>query len=160
MNNRLTIEEYGCALSLIGKGRSEDYFTRTAAVAIAEDKRILGIAYNGLSDGMIVPDWMKLEENRAKKSDFYIHDVNNLFPLLKKGECHTLCATLAPCIACARIACAYGVSKVVFLKEYHRCDKYKEFFDFHGIECYELSSASKKNIQNYLSDMNNFKELV
>ena len=156
---RLTIEEYGCMLSLIGKGRSEDYFTHTSGVAISKDKRILGISYNGLAAGMEVPQWMKQEENRVKKADFYLHAEDNLFAMVKKGECHLLCINISPCISCCRTIVANGVKRIVYLKEYHRCNKFKEFFEFYGIECYELSAKSKQNIKGYLLNQSNFQEL-
>ena len=158
-DGRLSIEEYGCLLSLIGKGRSEDCFTHTSGVAISKDKRILGISYNGLAPGMIVPDWMKKEDNRAKKSEFYLHAEDNLFALIKKGECHLLCLNISPCISCCRTIIANNVTRVVYLKEYHRCNKFKEFFKFYGVDCHELSMESKKNIKLYLRNDFNFEEL-
>ena len=158
-DERLSIEEYGCMLSLIGKGRSEDYFTRTSGVAISKDKRILGISYNGLGEGMIVPEWMKKEKNRVKKSEYYLHAEDNLFSLIKKGECYLLCLNISPCISCCRTIAANKVSRVVYLKEYHRCNKFKDFFNFYNIDCVELSPVGKLNIKKYLSNMINFKEL-
>ena len=158
-SHRLTIEEYGCLLSLIGKGRSEDPHTKVSAVAIAKDKRIIGISYNGLSSGMKIPKWMTLEKNRAEKADYFIHDVDNLSSLLKKGECHTICANLSPCISCCRTLAALNVQSVVYIKEYHRCNKFKKFFKFHKIKCRQLTNKEKQNIKRYLTDMSNFTEL-
>ena len=155
INDRLTIEEYGCMLSLVGKGRSEDHFTHVSGVAISKDKRILGIAYNGLKAGMEVPAWMTLEENRERKNDFYLHAEQNLFSLVERGECHLLCLNLSPCINCCHTIAANEVKRVV----YHRCNKFKPLFEFYGIECYELSAASKLKISNYLTNQNNFAEL-
>lgn len=156
---RLTIEEYGCLLALVGKSRSEDHFTHCAAVAISKDKRILGISYNGLKSGKIVPNWMKEEENRVKKSSFYIHAESNLFALLKKGDCDLLICNISPCISCCNTIVSHGVRKVVYIKEYEKCNKFKEFFDFHKIEYKELNKKSKERILEYLKDLNNFKEL-
>jgi deoxycytidylate deaminase len=158
--NRLTIEEYGCLLSLVGKSRSEDYFTHCSAVAIGKDKRILGISYNGLSHGMEVPEWMKLEENREKKSDYYIHAESNLFSLLNRGECELICLNISPCIRCCNTIAAHSVKRVVYLKEYPKCNKFKGFFDFHKINYEELNLKSKNKILNYLTSMDNFKELI
>lgn len=156
---RLSIDEYGCALSLIGKSRSEDYFTHCAAVGVTVDKRVIGISYNGLKSGATVPEWMRLEENRSEKSLYYIHAESNLFSLATKGECHTVYLNISPCIACCNNIVANGVKRVVYLKEYHACEKFKKFFDFHGIEYRELSLEEKQNIKNYLADLANFKEL-
>jgi deoxycytidylate deaminase len=157
--HRLTIEEYGCLLSLIGKGRSEDPKTRVSAVAIAKDKRVIGISYNGLKSGIEVPTWMFIDENRIKKAEYFIHAEQNLFSLLKKDECDLLCLNLSCCIKCCQTVAAHNVKKVVYLQEYHGCNKFKEFFKFHTIDCHELSVEGKQNIKNYLTDMTNFKEL-
>jgi deoxycytidylate deaminase len=159
-DTRLSIEEYGCMLSLIGKGRSEDCFTHTSGVAISKDKRILGISYNGLKAGMQIPNWMKLQENRAKKSDFYLHAEDNLFSLVKRGECDLLCLNISPCISCCRTIAANNVRRVVYLKEYHRCNKFKEFLAFYDIDYAELPIISKQNIRRYLLDDRNFEELM
>ena len=156
---RLSIDEYGCLLSLAGKSRSEDFFTHCSAVGITKDKRVIGISYNGLKAGMDIPDWMKLEENREKKSDYYLHAESNLFSLIKNDECYTIYLNISPCLACSRIIAAQNVKRVVYLKEYHRCNKFKEFFDFYGIEHLELPRQNKDNIIKYISDINNFKEL-
>ncbi len=158
--NRLNIEEYGCFLSLAGKSRSEDYFTQCSAVAIDKNKRILGISYNGLSHGMEIPEWMKLEENREKKSEYYLHAESNLFSLIRGSECDLICLNISPCIACSRIIVSHNVRKVVYLKEYHRCNKFKEFFDFHNVKYEELSKQSKDKILTYIKNTDNFKELL
>ena len=156
---RLSIEEYGCLLSLAGKSRSEDLFTNCSAVAIAKDKRILGLSYNGLKKGMQVPDWMKLEENRQKKSEFYIHAEQNLFNVIKNEECDILCLNISPCLNCSKIIVAHNVRKVVYLKEYHRCSRFKEIFNFYGVEHQELPKESKERIRDYLLNQSNFSEL-
>lgn len=143
----------------MGKSRSEDYFTHCSAVGMTKDKRVIGISYNGLKSGMEVPQWMKLEENREKKSDFYLHAEANLFSLIKGNECHTVYLTISPCLPCSRIMASHHVQRVVYLKEYHRCNKFKEFFDFYGIKYEELSKESKLNITNYLKNTSNFSEL-
>ncbi len=158
--DRLNIEEYGCLLTLIGKSRSEDYFTHCSAVAISKEKRILGISYNGLTHGMEVPEWMKLEENREKKSDYYIHAESNLFSLLEKDKCELICLNISPCIRCCNTIAAHSVKRVVYLKEYPKCDKFKGFFDFHKIEYKELERESKNKIHSYLTNFDNFKELL
>jgi len=160
MNNRLSIEEYGCMLTLAGKSRAEDYFTHCGACAIDVNKRVLGISYNGLKKGFKIPDWMKEHEKRLLKNKFMIHAENNLFAMVKKDECDTLCLNLSPCEPCSKIIVANGVNKVYYLKEYHREQTFKEIFDFYKVEYHELSSSCKLNIKNYLTDMNNFPELI
>jgi len=160
MSNRLTFDEYGCLLALMAKSRSEDKFTRVGGAAFDYNNRVLGVSYNGLKSGHDLPDWMKLEENREKKSDLFIHCESNLCALLTKGQCKTIYLTLSPCIKCCQSVAALNIQRVVYLKEYEKCNKFKEFFDFHGIVYEELPIDSKDNIYNYLGDLHNVEELL
>lgn len=157
---RLTFDEYGCFLALVAKSRSEDWHTKIGGIAMDVHGRVLGASYNGLKSGQVMPDWMKLEENRDKKGDFFIHCESNLCAQLTKGKCHTLYLTQSPCIKCCQNIAALDIFRVVYLKEYKRCNKYKEFLDFHGVKFEELSKNSKNKILNYIQDLNNFDELI
>lgn len=159
LKNRLTIEEYGCMLTLAGKSRAEDYFTHCGACALDKNKRVLGISYNGLKKGFDIPAWMKLSENRILKNKYTIHAENNLFAMVKKDECDILCLNLSPCFKCMSIIAANEVRRVVYLKEYHRDQEFKEFFDFYKIEYQELSKDSKDKIKHYITTQSNFPEL-
>jgi len=159
MENRFTFEEYGCLLALMAKSRCEDPFTKIGGIALNKDGRILGASYNGLKPGAIMPNWMCLEDNRKKKSDFFIHCESNLCAFLTKGECHTMCLTQSPCIKCCQNIAALDIQKVIYIKEYEKCKEFKEFFDFHKIECKELTNESKEKILNYIKDILNFSEL-
>lgn len=150
MSDRLTFEEYGCLLALMAKGRSPDPHTKMGGVALDKNGRLLGASYNGLKSGVEIPEWMTKEENRELKGDFFIHAESNLCALLKKGECQTICLTQSPCIRCCQNIAALDIKKVVYIKEYHRCDKFKKFLDFHGIEYQELPLISKQKIVRYI----------
>jgi len=157
--DRLSFDEYGCLLALMAKSRSEDPFTKVGGAAFNKEGRCLATAYNGLSRGAILPDWMNLEENRVRKNDYFIHCEANLCSLLKRGECETVYLTISPCVSCCQNLVALGVKRVVYLKEYHRCNKFKEFFIFHRVSYEELDDQSKQNILNYIKELNNFEEL-
>ncbi len=157
--NRLTFDEYGCLLALSAKSRAEDPFTRCAAVALDEKGNVLGSGYNGLKSGIEIPEWMKSEKNRARKTDLFIHAESNLCARLVRGQCHTICLNISPCIKCCQQIAALDIKRVIFVKEYEKCDKFKDFCNFHGIECQQLSKESKKNILDYITNMDNFKEL-
>ena len=153
--NRLTKDEYGCLLTIAGKGRSEDIFNQVSSAAFDENGRVLGISYNGLAPGMAVPDWMLLEENRVKKSKLFIHAESNILNLIKRGECHTLYTNLSPCFSCSQQIISHNIFKVVYWREYDKCKEFKELFDFYNIEYYELSRSSKLNVLTYLEEQVN-----
>lgn len=156
---RLSKEEYGCLLALAAKSRSEDPHTKIGAVALSADNRVLGTAYNGLKPGRYVEEWMTKEENREAKGDVFIHAEANLCALLRKGECHTICLTQSPCIKCCQNIAALDIVRVVYLKEYS-CKKFKNFFEFHGVEYFQLSFESKQRIADHIRNFSNFTELL
>jgi dCMP deaminase len=158
--NKLSWDEYGCFLALCGKSRSIDPHTRIGGCAINNENRVLGVSYNGLKSGVEMPEWMKLEENRERKSDLFIHCESNLCALLVKGQCKTIYLTQSPCIKCCQNIAALDVKRVVYLKEYKKCNKFKDFLSFHRIDFEELSNNSKNNILNYIKELNNFDELM
>lgn len=153
---RLTFEEYGCLIALGGSLRSEDETTKVGAAAFDYNNRCIGISYNGLKAGMQVS---KLKETLGEgsyldtKSSYFIHAEQNLCALLKKGECKTICLTISPCERCCQTILALDIKKIVYLKEYHRCNKFKDIFDFYGVEYRQLDSANIDNIRGSLRAM-------
>lgn len=158
--NRLTKEEYWSYLALAAKARSVDPHSKIGAVGLSEDGRVLGMGYNGLKSGFELENWMFLEENREKKADYFIHAESNLCALLKKGECHTICITQSCCIKCCQSIAALDIKRVIYVKEYEKCSKFKDFFKFYNIEYMELPKESKQRILEYIKDSNNYKELL
>jgi deoxycytidylate deaminase len=156
---RLTFDEYGCLLALCAKSRSIDPHTRIGGCAFDKENSVIALSYNGLKPGVEMPDWMKLEEYREKKGDLFIHCESNLCARLVRNECESIFLSNSPCIKCCQNIAALNIKRVVYLKEYHRCNKFKEFFDFHGVEYRELNTKEKNRIREYLFDVNNFTEL-
>lgn len=152
--NRLTFDEYGCLLALCAKSRSEDPHTKVGGAAFDKDHRVLGVAYNGLTAGREVPAWMLLEENREEKGDYFLHAESNLCAQLTRGQCYTIFLTISPCKGCCQNIVALGIKRVVYLKEYHRCQKFKDILSFHCVDFMELPKESKNRIKEYLSNGN------
>lgn len=148
---RLTFDEYGCLLALVAKSRSEDPFTQVGVCALDEEGRVLGTGYNGLLPGRVLESWMFLEENRERKSDLFIHAESNLFSRLKRNECYSLYLTLTPCIKCCQNIAALNIKRVVYLAEYEKCNKYKDFLSFYDIDFFELNPISKIKIKSFLN---------
>jgi deoxycytidylate deaminase len=147
---RLSKDEYGCLLALSASTRSEDPHTRVGAAAMTVEGRIIGLSYNGLKSGMIKPSWMDEEENRQRKGELMIHAEQNIVSLIKRGECHTLYLTISPCIGCCNTIASHEIKRVVYLKEYHRCSKFKDFLSFYGIKYEELDIKGKNNIISHI----------
>lgn len=157
---RLTFDEYGCLLALCGKSRSIDPHTRIGGSAFGFNNEVCGVAYNGLKPGADLEEWMKLEENREKKADLFIHCESNLCALLTRGKCRTIYLTQSPCIKCCQNIAALNIQRVVYIKEYKKCDKFKEFLSFHKVKFERLSKESRDKVFDYVKDLNNFEELL
>lgn len=135
---RLNWEEYALELAKTASLRSEDPFRKVGACALSKDNRVLGVSYNGLTAGKRVN--ADFWNDRDKRRPFMIHAEANLMSLFNRGECSLVAITLLPCVCCAKLICAWGISKVVYLEEYDNVDAYhtKEIFDFYSVQYKKL----------------------
>jgi dCMP deaminase len=133
---RLSWEEYALKIADVGALRSEDAFVAVGACALDYSNKVIGVAYNGLASGKVVPK--NFWNDRDNRRPFMIHAEVNLLSLFKRGECKMIASTLLPCSSCATMIAAYGIQKVVFKDVYDRDAKAIEIFDFYGIECKQI----------------------
>lgn len=157
MNNilsRLTKPEYACYIALGAASRSEDPFNMVGIAAFDENWNTLGTGTNGLKPGMKVLDWMFLEENRKKKSELFLHAESNLFRVISDNPIY-LGITMSPCFACSKEIASKGVKEIFYLREYDKCNKFKEVFDFYGVKYTQLSTQSIQNIVNKMTEQLN-----
>lgn len=134
---RISWDHYALKIAEVGSLRSEDVYVKVGACGLDHDNKVIGVAYNGLASGKVVPHsfWNSRDERRS----FMIHAEVNLLSLFKKGECKLLACTLLPCSCCATMIAAYGIKKVVYKDTYNRDTKSLEIFEFYGIECTQIS---------------------
>lgn len=138
MNNykRIDWKEYALRLAHVAKLRSEDPYMQVGAVALAENNRVIGAAYNGLAPGVDAPEgfW----DNRDERRKYMIHAETNLLSLCKQGEPKLVAVTLLPCSSCAQALATYGVKEVVYSQEYVVDDAAHKIFDFYKIKLTKL----------------------
>ena len=135
-SDRISWEEYALRIAEVASSRSEDPFVKVGACALDFNNRVIGVAYNGLSSGINVPDdfW----DDRDKRRPYMIHAEINLMSLFKRGECKLLACTLMPCSCCASAIAAYDIKAVVYRDVYARDEQALEIFRFNGIECKQI----------------------
>ncbi|VDN03979.1 unnamed protein product [Thelazia callipaeda] len=143
--NYLSWEEYFMAVAHIAALRSKDPVTQVGAVIVNQDKRIVGVGYNGMPNGCsdnLLP-WKKGSDFLENKSAYVCHAemnaiLNKIFYSTKGSTIYTV---LFPCNECAKLIIQAGISEVVYQNE--RPQKVqtiasKKMFDMAGVGCIHI----------------------
>ena len=127
-NRRISWERFAIEIADTASLRSEDPHRKVGACALNHANMVVGVGYNGLASGKIVPKlfWADREARRP----YMIHAEANCLSLCKKGEVRLLAVTLLPCSYCATLIASYGVEKVVYRDIYDKDDKAFDIFSF------------------------------
>jgi len=146
--------DYYMAVACLSAQRSKDPHTQVGACIVNQDKKIVGVGYNGMPIGCSDD---KLPWRRAStvspletKYPYVCHAEMNA--IMNKNSADVkgcvLYATLFPCNECAKLIIQAGIKKVVYMRD--KPDKpemkaAKLMFDMCNIE-YELFQTSTKRI--------------
>lgn len=116
-------DTYFMGVAKLSAMRSKDPKTQVGACIVNQQKRIIGIGYNGFPVG--VEDdafpWDKNDEWLDSKYPYVVHaEPNAILNATVSLEGATLYVTLFPCNECAKLIIQSGIKEVVFLKDkYH-----------------------------------------
>ncbi len=119
-------DEYFMGVAVLSSMRSKDPNTQVGACIVSEDKKIIGVGYNGFPSGCSDDElpWARCGEWKETKYPYVCHaelnailNANN--PSLLKNS--TLYVALFPCNECAKAVIQCGIKRIVYLS-----DKYKE----------------------------------
>ncbi|KAL4230849.1 hypothetical protein ACF0H5_011223 [Mactra antiquata] len=133
-------DDYFMGTAFLAAQRSKDPSTQVGACIVNEDKRIVGVGYNGMPNGCSddkMP-WAGEEEavNILDKKKFYVCHAE-LNAVLNKNSADlkgcTIYVGLFPCNECAKVIIQSGITEVVFYS-----DKY------HGEEEFQASRKMLK----------------
>jgi len=121
-NQVISWDEYLMGLAHLSAKRSKDPSTQVGAVIVNEEKRIVGIGYNGLPYGCeddTFP-WNREGEWLDTKYPYVVHaELNAILNSIQKLKNCTLYVSLFPCNECAKAIIQSGIRKIVY-----ECDKY------------------------------------
>ncbi|XP_021360241.1 deoxycytidylate deaminase-like isoform X2 [Mizuhopecten yessoensis] len=135
-NDIINWEEYFMGVAVLSAKRSKDPNTKVGACIVNENKRIVGLGYNGYPDNIHDNDaklpWGKSSEKDAdgnvKDRDLYVchAEMNAIVNKLSVDitDC-TIYTTLFPCNECAKLICQSRLGKVVYLKRKDEDDEGK-----------------------------------
>ncbi|SHI91326.1 dCMP deaminase [Clostridium cavendishii DSM 21758] len=118
-------DEYFMGIALISAKRSKDPNTQVGACIVDNNKKIIGIGYNGFPIGCSDDDfpWENKGEFLDTKYPYTCHaELNAILNSIGKelSGCKVY-ATLFPCNECAKAIIQSGIKEVIYLS-----DKYKE----------------------------------
>lgn len=130
--NYLSWDSYFMGVAKLSSLRSKDPATQVGACIVNEDKRIIGIGYNGLPFGLSDDEF-----SWAKEGDF----VNTKYPYVVHAEANailnattslknaTIYVTLFPCNECMKLIVQSGIKEIVYVsnkddgKEFNQASK-------------------------------------
>ena len=116
------------AMAFLTAERSKDPNTQVGACIVDEDKRIIGLGYNGFPLGCsddTLP-WARSNSNQLENKYLFVchAEVN---AILNKGSANvkgaTIYVALFPCEGCSKMIIQAGIREVVYLRDdYHDTD--------------------------------------
>ncbi len=149
-------DEYFMGVALLSAKRSKDPSTQVGACLVNQDKRIIGIGYNGFPNGCddSTFPWGKSDDNILNtKYPYVVHaEANAILNSTQSLKNATLYVTLFPCNECAKLIIQSGVKNLIYMS-----DKYagtegdiasKRMLDAAGVKYNKM-----KNIDLFIKDI-------
>ena len=119
-DNYIKWDEYFMGIAILSSMRSKDPSTQVGACIISENKRIVGIGYNGFPFGCDDEEypWAREGEYLDTKYPYVVHAEPNA--ILNANSNLTNCTiyvTLFPCNECAKLIIQSGIKEVVYMSD-------------------------------------------
>ena len=126
-NKILTWDEYFMSLSHLSGKRSKDPSTQVGACIVNQNKRIVGLGYNGMPYGCNDDEypWEREGDFMNTKYAYVVHaELNAILNSTAPLKNCSIYVSLFPCNECAKAIIQSGITEVVY-----ESDKYAEIFD-------------------------------
>nr|XP_033327733.1 deoxycytidylate deaminase [Megalopta genalis]XP_033327735.1 deoxycytidylate deaminase [Megalopta genalis] len=159
--NYIDWEEYFMAVAFLAAKRSKDPSTQVGACIVNNEKKIVGVGYNGMPIGCSDDDfpWSNKSENYLETKYPYVCHAE-LNAILNKNSSNikdcTIYVALFPCNECAKVIIQSGIKTVVYMSdknaEKNGTKAAKRLFDASGV-------LYRKYIPKNDSIVINFKEI-
>ena len=121
--NYLLWDEYFMGIAFLSGMRSKDPSTQVGARIIDEDKKIIGIGYNGFPMGSSDDNmpWDKEGDFLNTKYPYVVHaELNAILNSIKSLKNCILYVTHFPCNECAKAIVQSGIKKVIYFSDKHK----------------------------------------
>ena len=117
-------DEYFMGVAALSAKRSKDPNTQVGACIVNEEKRIVGIGYNGFPRGCeddVFPWGKGNDDPLENKYPYVVHaEANCILYTTAKLTGATLDVTLFPCNECAKLIIQSGIKKLVYMEDKYR----------------------------------------
>ena len=113
-------DEYFMGVALLSAKRSKDPNTQVGACIVTEDKRIVGLGYNGLPRGCSDDEfpWERDGEFLNTKYPFVCHaELNAILNSTRSLKNCIIYVALFPCHECSKAIIQSGIKEIVFLSD-------------------------------------------
>ncbi len=141
----LSWDEYFMGIALLSANRSKDPSTQVGACIVNEDKKIVGIGYNGFPIGCSDDDlpWAREGCPLDTKYPYVCHaELNAVLNSSRNLKKCTIYVALFPCNECAKVIIQAGIKEVIYLSDkYAKTDSVKaskKMFDITGVTCRQI----------------------
>lgn len=120
--NYITWEQYFMGVAILSAKRSKDPNTQVGACIVNEEKRIIGIGYNGFPHGCdddLFP-WSndQGQEELETKYPYVVHaEPNAILNSSASLKNATIYVTLFPCNECAKLIIQSGIKEIVYMED-------------------------------------------
>jgi dCMP deaminase len=134
-------DEYFMGVAILSSKRSKDPSTQVGACIVNQDKKIVGIGYNGFPNGIdddTFP-WGKQGDYVDTKYPYVVHaEPNAILNATTSLKNCTIYVTLFPCCECAKLIIQSGIKEIVYIYDFHATDDTtiasKRLFDAAGVK--------------------------
>ena len=116
--NYISWDTYFMGVALLSSYRSKDPSTKVGACIVNEQKRIIGIGYNGFPYGCSDDEfpWARDGEYLECKYPYVVHaEPNAILNSTTSLQGATLYVTLFPCNECAKLIIQSGIKEIVYM---------------------------------------------
>ena len=113
-------DEYFMGVALLSAKRSKDPNTQVGACIVTEDKRLVGLGYNGLPRGCSDDEfpWERDGEFLNTKYPFVCHaELNAILNSTRSLKDCIIYVALFPCHECSKAIIQSGIKEIVFLSD-------------------------------------------
>lgn len=118
--NHISWDQYFMGVALLSAKRSKDPNTQVGACIVNEDKRIIGIGYNGFPRGCqddVFP-WGRDGGTVDTKYAYVVHaEANAILNSNSNLKGATLYVSLFPCNECAKLVIQSGIKHVIYMSD-------------------------------------------
>lgn len=115
--NVLSWDEYFMGLAHLSALRSKDPSTQVGAAIVDQNKKVVGIGYNGFPTGLNDDEfpWEKSDDYKNSKYAYVVHaELNAILNAISKLDGCTIYVSLFPCNECAKAIIQSGIKKLVY----------------------------------------------